>query len=145
MNMKPIESRITEEAKRRASEELKGFSVLSVLEPFSLDPETEITIAGPHKTNSGYGNSATLTISQFDEAFRQSIFKTLTDRISEVLLQQFVEKTAGVDLTAFEITNQEPQEKTATVKPETQNSKPSITPFKITRRTVDILSGNPVS
>jgi hypothetical protein len=129
MNMKPIESRITEEARRRASEQLKGFSVLSLLEPFALDLETTITIDGPKRTNSGYGNSATLSLSEFDEAFRKSLFNTLTERIAELLLEQFVERTADVDLAAFEIANREPQEK--------ENDR-ATREWNVTRRTIPI-------
>src|ERR1700693_3989776 len=140
MNMTAIESRITEEARRRANEQLKGFGVLSILEPFALDPETTITLEGPSKKSAfGSNNSATLTISEFDEAFRKSIFNTLTDRISELLLEQFVEKTADVDLAAFEIANQEPQEKANdTATRETRNSKPGIKVFNVTRTTIPL-------
>jgi hypothetical protein len=114
MDMSAIEQRITEEAKNRASQMLEGFSITASLEPFGLDPETSITIAGPRKQQRP-DNSVDLRLDKLDEAFRKAIFDALTRSIEDRLATQFAAQTQSIDLSTLVIPSEAPKKEVKSV------------------------------
>jgi len=72
MNMNPIETRITEEARKRANVRLADFSIIPLLEKFKLDQNEKISIVGPQR-NSHFPNRVEVTIEELNEALRESL------------------------------------------------------------------------
>jgi hypothetical protein len=88
MNMTPLEERIMEEARKRASKQLEGFSILPLLEPFGLSLDTTLNVDGPW-SNRHISNSVNLTIEQLNESLSKAkdeareIAKELVERLKE--------------------------------------------------------------